>query len=408
MILFGTFVLLSSEMKVASTEMLCVCVCVCVCVSVATRMGWFHKNEPQNVTVYITIFKTVFSWVMVLFRYKKHVFIFQSENIKLLSNWHRVDWFLCMSISEEHATLSWSKSRDSGHRMHLRHLETLKTSGSVSLSHMYAHTHTHTHTYIECNEQWRRTLYNSPYSKTSKSVHIDMWPETFNLWVITERILSWPISRAMRNVLSNTYHDRWIGREGPTAWPPRSPDLNPHDFYLWKCLKTLCLCSSCWQPEAVHRHIVDACQTISNYPRVFERMRWSIMRRVWGGRALNLMADILNTCYYEYIFSVITHGSNVSEHMLAWIFFLVLSGTRVQSLSPLFSYTLYIYDSSLASSTGNWPPFYFRVGRKPSVIQSTIFSPWRFLQNVGDELPDYTVSHLRRNYYSRRWKFVIL
>jgi hypothetical protein len=39
-------------------------------------------------------------------------------------------------------------------------------------------------------------------------------------------------SRAVRDVLSNTYRDRWIGRREPTAWPPRSPDLNPLDIYL--------------------------------------------------------------------------------------------------------------------------------------------------------------------------------
>jgi hypothetical protein len=48
-----------------------------------------------------------------------------------------------------------------------------------------------------------------------------------------------PFSRAKRDVLSNTYHDRWIGRGGPIAWPPRSPDLNPLDLYLWRHLKTL-------------------------------------------------------------------------------------------------------------------------------------------------------------------------
>jgi hypothetical protein len=31
-------------------------------------------------------------------------------------------------------------------------------------------------------------------------------------------------SRAMRDVLSNTCHYRWIGRGGPTAWPPRLPE----------------------------------------------------------------------------------------------------------------------------------------------------------------------------------------
>jgi hypothetical protein len=32
--------------------------------------------------------------------------------------------------------------------------------------------------------------------------------------------------------------------------------------------------------EALHHRIVDACQTIRNYPGIFERMRRSMMRRV--------------------------------------------------------------------------------------------------------------------------------
>jgi hypothetical protein len=39
-------------------------------------------------------------------------------------------------------------------------------------------------------------------------------------------------SRAVRDVLSNSYHDRWTGRGGPTAWPPRSPDMNPLDLVV--------------------------------------------------------------------------------------------------------------------------------------------------------------------------------
>ena len=31
---------------------------------------------------------------------------------------------------------------------------------------------------------------------------------------------------------------RWIGRDGPTPWPPRSPDLTPLDFFLWGYVKT--------------------------------------------------------------------------------------------------------------------------------------------------------------------------
>jgi hypothetical protein len=87
-------------------------------------------------------------------------------------------------------------------------------------------------------------------------------------------------SRAVRNGLCNTYHDLWIGRGGPTAWPPRSPDLNPLDFYLWRHLKPLVYAAPVDNEEALHHRVVDACQTIRNYPSNFERMRRPMMRRV--------------------------------------------------------------------------------------------------------------------------------
>ena len=37
--------------------------------------------------------------------------------------------------------------------------------------------------------------------------------------------------------LDATFPNRWIGRDGPTPWPPRSPDITPHDFYLWRYVK---------------------------------------------------------------------------------------------------------------------------------------------------------------------------
>jgi hypothetical protein len=37
----------------------------------------------------------------------------------------------------------------------------------------------------------------------------------------------------VRPWLNATYPGRWIGRGGPIAWPPRSPDLTPMDFSLW-------------------------------------------------------------------------------------------------------------------------------------------------------------------------------
>jgi hypothetical protein len=88
--------------------------------------------------------------------------------------------------------------------------------------------------------------------------------------------------RAVRDVLSNTCHDRWIGRGGPTAWRPRSPDLNPLDFYLWGHLKPVVYAAPVAQEEALHHRIVDTCHTIRNYPGIIQWMRRPIMRRVEG------------------------------------------------------------------------------------------------------------------------------
>jgi hypothetical protein len=84
-------------------------------------------------------------------------------------------------------------------------------------------------------------------------------------------------SRAAQYVLNNTYQDRRIGRGGPNAWPPRSADLNPLDFYLWGHLKTLVYAAPVDNEEALNHRIVDACQIIRNYPCNFERMRRSMM-----------------------------------------------------------------------------------------------------------------------------------
>jgi hypothetical protein len=37
-------------------------------------------------------------------------------------------------------------------------------------------------------------------------------------------------SRVIRGYLDEHYPQRWIGRGGPVAWQPRSPDLNPLDY----------------------------------------------------------------------------------------------------------------------------------------------------------------------------------
>ena len=36
-----------------------------------------------------------------------------------------------------------------------------------------------------------------------------------------------------RQVINEIFNERWIGRGGPVAWPPRSPDITSPDYFLW-------------------------------------------------------------------------------------------------------------------------------------------------------------------------------
>lgn len=46
-------------------------------------------------------------------------------------------------------------------------------------------------------------------------------------------------ARPVRDYLDTNFRERWIGRQGQISWPPRSPDLNPLDFFYWGCLKEM-------------------------------------------------------------------------------------------------------------------------------------------------------------------------
>ncbi|EZA62845.1 hypothetical protein X777_01160 [Ooceraea biroi] len=84
--------------------------------------------------------------------------------------------------------------------------------------------------------------------------------------------------RAARNFLNERFDNRWIGREGPTAWPARSPDLNPLDFYLWNHLKTIVYARPIENAEDLLQRVEQASQTIRQTAGIFQRIRDSIQR----------------------------------------------------------------------------------------------------------------------------------
>jgi hypothetical protein len=67
-------------------------------------------------------------------------------------------------------------------------------------------------------------------------------------------------SRIARKFLNNNYTNTWISRRGPIAWPARSPDLNPLDFYLWGYLKTIVLDTPVATVEVLQNRIIAACE----------------------------------------------------------------------------------------------------------------------------------------------------
>lgn len=45
-------------------------------------------------------------------------------------------------------------------------------------------------------------------------------------------------AKSVREYLDSEFTNQWIGRRGTAEWPPRSPDMNPLDYFLWGHLKS--------------------------------------------------------------------------------------------------------------------------------------------------------------------------
>ncbi|EEZ97620.1 hypothetical protein TcasGA2_TC012954 [Tribolium castaneum] len=100
-----------------------------------------------------------------------------------------------------------------------------------------------------------------------------------NLWFLHDGA---PCHRAhvMRNWLNTNFPQRWIGTYGPVAWPARSPDLNPCDFFLWDYMKELLYLVPIDNIEQLRDRIFNAAETIRTSGPTVERVKNSLRRRV--------------------------------------------------------------------------------------------------------------------------------
>ena len=67
---------------------------------------------------------------------------------------------------------------------------------------------------------------------------------------------------AVRVVLNEKIPGHWIGRVGPTAWSPQSPDITPHDFsLLWEFVKHVVYNTNVANLQDLHSRITACMST---------------------------------------------------------------------------------------------------------------------------------------------------
>lgn len=86
-------------------------------------------------------------------------------------------------------------------------------------------------------------------------------------------------SNNVRTFLNQTYPNKWIGRNGPVRWAPRSADLNICDFFVWGHMKEQVYRTPVEDEQDLLNRIMIAADNIRNDPGIFERVRGSLIRR---------------------------------------------------------------------------------------------------------------------------------
>ncbi|KAJ8941821.1 hypothetical protein NQ318_006798 [Aromia moschata] len=88
-------------------------------------------------------------------------------------------------------------------------------------------------------------------------------------------------ARIVRQYLNEQFPGRWIGRgnNAPISWPPRSPDLNPYDFFIWDDLKQKVYSVSIENEEQLWNIIQNAVQELQN-EETLKIVHFNFLRRI--------------------------------------------------------------------------------------------------------------------------------
>ena len=66
----------------------------------------------------------------------------------------------------------------------------------------------------------------------------------------------------VREFLNETFPNRWIGRDGPIPWPPRSPNITSLDFFLWGYVNDIVYKTKVRDMDELKQRISNAMTTI--------------------------------------------------------------------------------------------------------------------------------------------------
>ena len=78
--------------------------------------------------------------------------------------------------------------------------------------------------------------------------------------------------------MNEIFDEKWIGRGGPVAWPPRSTNLTSPDYFLWGFAKERVMAVAPTTPDDMKERIRRACTEIT--PQVLAELRWSCHQRI--------------------------------------------------------------------------------------------------------------------------------
>ena len=81
-----------------------------------------------------------------------------------------------------------------------------------------------------------------------------------------------------RQVMNEIFDEKWIGRGGPVAWPPRSPDLASPENFLLRFVKERVMAVAPTTSDDVKERRRRACTEIT--PQMLAEVRRSLRQRI--------------------------------------------------------------------------------------------------------------------------------